>query len=123
MHISVRLPKLDPHATQPPTHCPLRLPKTKRQCTGTCFKVHQAHCHKSIRDLHHTQVTAQRYRCLKCHRKFRHYPQGASEDQLTASVKALCVLLDLLGLSYQGVVDLLETLLHPEYKTTVYNNV
>jgi hypothetical protein len=33
------------------------------------------------------------------------------------------VLLYILGLSYQGVVDLLEALLHPVCKTTVYNQV
>lgn len=123
MHISVRLPKLDPTVIQPPTRCPWKHPKTKRRCTGTHFKLHQAHCRKPVRDLRHTQVTAQRYECLKCHHSFRVYPQGVSEDQLTASLKALCVLLYLLGLSYQGVVDLLEALLHPVSKTTVYNQV
>ena len=76
-----------------------------------------------MRDLWHTQVTVQRYECLKCHHTFRVYPQGVSQDQLTASLKALCVLLYMLGLSYQGVVDLLEALLHPVCKTTVYNQV
>lgn len=123
MHLSVRIPKLDPSAIQPPTRCPLKHPKTKRRCTGTQFKLHQAHCHKPVRDLRHTHVSVQRYRCLKCHRTFRVYPQGVSEDQLAASLKALSVLLYLLGLSYQGVADLLEALLHPVCKTTVYNQV
>ncbi len=123
MHLSVRIPKVEPHAVQAPTRCPLKHPKTKRRCTGTQFKLHQAHCRKLVRDLRHTQVLAQRYRCLKCHRTFRVYPSGVSEDQLTASLKALCVLLYILGLSYQGVVDLLEALLHPVCKTTVYNQV
>jgi transposase-like protein len=123
MHLSVRIPKLDPTAIQPPTRCPLKHPKTKRQCTGTQFKLHQAHCRKPVRDLRHTQVIAQRYRCLKCQRTFRVYPQGVSKDQLAASLKALCVLMYMLGLSYQGVVDLCEALLHPVCKTTVYHHV
>ncbi len=123
MHFSVRIPKLDPSAIQPPTRCPWKHPKTKRRCTGTQFKLHQVHCRKPVRDLRHTQVTAQRYECLKCHHTFRVYPQGVCVDQLAASLKALCVLLYLLGLSYQGVVDLLEALLHPVGKTTVYNHV
>lgn len=123
MHISVRIPKLDPNTIPAPTRCPWKHPQTKRQCTGTHFKLHQANCRKSVRDLRHTHVTAQRYECLKCHHTFRVYPQGVSEDQLSASLKALCVLLYLLGLSYQGVVDLLEALLHPVCKTTVYNQV
>jgi transposase-like protein len=101
----------------------LKHPKTKRRCTGTRFKLHQVHCRKPVRDLRHTQVIAQRYRCLKCHRTFRVYPQGVSHDQLAASLKALSVLLYMLGISYQGVADLLESLLHPVCKTTVYHNV
>ena len=45
------------------------------------------------------------------------------EDQLAASLKALSALLYVLGISHQGVADLLESLLHPDCKTTVYNNV
>ncbi len=123
MHLSFRIPKLDPSVIVPPTRCPLKHPKTNRRCTGTHFKLHQAHCHKPVRDLRHSQITVQRYRCLKCQRTFRVYPQGVSADQLTASLKALCVLLYLLGLSYQGVVDLLEALGHPACQTTVYNQV
>lgn len=123
MHISVRLPKIDPTSTQAPTHCPLKNRKTKRRCTGTHFKLHQAQCPKPVRDLRHHAVTSHRYRCLKCHRTFRAYPLGVCEDQLSAALKAWTVLLYVLGLSYQGVVDLLETLLHPVCKTTVYNNV
>jgi transposase-like protein len=123
MHISVRLPKLEPTAIEPPTRCPLKSPKTRRRCSGTRFKLHQVHCRKPVRDLRHTQVIVQRYRCLKCHRTFRVYPQGASHDQLTASLKALSVLLYMLGISYQGVADLLESLSHPVCKTTVYHNV
>lgn len=123
MHISVRIPKLDPTSLQTPTRCPWKNPKTKRQCPGTHFTLHQAHCRKSVRDLRHAEVTAQRYACLKCHHTFRVYPQGVSHAHFSASLKALCVLLYTLGLSYQGVVDLLEALSHPMSKTTVYNQV
>jgi len=123
MRISVRIPQLEPNFIPPPTRCPLKHPKTHRRCTGTQFKLHQAHCRKPVRDLRHTAVTVQRYRCLKCQRAFRVYPQGVSQDQLSAGLKALCVLLYVLGLSYGGVVDLLEALVHPVCKTTVYNQV
>jgi transposase-like protein len=123
MHLSVRLPKLDPQVIPPPTRCPLKQRHTKRRCSGTHFKLHQVHVAKPLRDLRHAQVPCQRYRCLKCHRTFRVYPQGVSRDQLSATLKALTVLLYVLGLSYQGVADLLEALLHPVCKTTVYNQV
>jgi transposase-like protein len=123
MHLSARLPKLDPTLLPPPTHCPLKNPKTRRRCTGTHFKFHQVHAVKPLRDLKHPQVRCQRYRCLKCQRTFRVYPQGVSRNQLSATLQALTVLLYVLGLSYQGVADLCESLLHPVSKTTVYNNV
>jgi transposase-like protein len=85
--------------------------------------LHQVHCRKPVRDLHHSQVIVQRYRCLTCRRTFRVYPPGVTRDQLTANLKAVCVLMYMLGLSYRGVADLLEALLHPVSKTTVYNHV
>lgn len=123
MHLSVRLPKLDPTVIQPPVQCPLKNRKTRRRCTGTHFKLHQVHAVKPLRDLKHTQVPCQRYRCLKCQRTFRVYPRGISRDQFSATLKALTVLLYVLGLSYQGVADLCESLLHPVSKTAVYNHV
>jgi hypothetical protein len=123
MHISARLPKLEPTAIESPTRCPCKHPKTRRRCTGTHFKMHQARCRKPVRDLRHTQVIAQRYRCLKCHRCFRVYPSGVSSAHQSDTLKGLSVLLYILGLSYQGVADLMESLLQPVCKTTVYYNV
>jgi transposase-like protein len=123
MHLSVRLPKLDPTSIQPPTSCPLKNRTTRRRCIGKHFKLHQVHAVKPLRDLKHTQVPCQRYRCLKCQRTFRVYPQGISRDQFSAPLKALTVLLYVLGLSYQGVTDLCESLLHPVSKTAVYHHV
>lgn len=41
----------------------------------------------------------------------------------SARLKGLSILLYILGLSYQGVADLLESLEHPMAKATVFNNV
>jgi transposase-like protein len=60
---------------------------------------------------------------LKCQRTFRVYPTGVSRDQQSDTLKGLSVLLYILGLSYQGVADLLETLQYPLAKSTVYENV
>jgi transposase-like protein len=124
MHLSVRLPKVEPWHMEPPNQCPLRDPNNrKKKCNGTHFKAHQLHCRKPVRDRRHTQVTARRYRCLKCHRTFRVYPTGVSHDQQSDTLKGLSVLLYVLGLSYQGVADLLEALQYPLSKSTVYENV
>ncbi len=124
MHLNVRLPKVEPQAIQRPQSCPYADRKhPKQKCAGTKFKLHQSNCHKPLRDTRHSHVRVQRYRCLKCRRTFRVYPIGVSSSQQSDTLKALSVLLYILGLSYQGVADLLEALTHPVCKSTVYNNV
>lgn len=124
MHLRVQLPQVEPDSIQPPATCPLRVGKRKQaQCAGRHFKLHQVRCDKRLRDLRHERVRAQRYRCLTCQRTFRVYPNGVSTAQQSNRLKALSVLLYVLGLSYQGVCDLLEALGHPLSKSTVYHNV
>lgn len=124
MHLNVRLPKVEPLEIRPPVRCPLPVPQhPKEKCSGTHFKAHQWNCRKPLRDTKHTQVTARRYRCLKCHRTFRVYPTGVSHAHQSDTLKGLSVLLYVLGLSYQAVADLLEALQYPLSKTTVYENV
>lgn len=124
MHLNVRLPKVEPQTIQPPTSCPLpERQHPKKKCRGTHFKEHQLTCPKPLRDTHHAQVTARRYRCLKCQRTFRVYPTGVSQAQQSDTLKGLSILLYILGLSYQGVSDLLDSLGFFLSKTTVYENV
>jgi transposase-like protein len=124
MHLNVRLPKVEPLEIHPPTHCPLRERRhPKKKCSGTHFKEHQGNCRKAVRDTRYRQVTVRRYRCLKCQRTFRVYPTGVSHDHQSDTLKGLSVLLYILGLSYQGVADLLGALQYPLSKTTVYENV
>ncbi len=124
MHLNVRLPKVEPQTIQPPTRCPLPHPtQPKRKCRGTRFKAHQRYCRKPVRDTRQVQVIAQRYRCLKCQRTFRVYPPGVSSAHQSDTLKGLSVLLYILGLSFQGVSDLLESLDFPLSKTTAYENV
>lgn len=123
MHLSVRLTKVEPSQLDLPEQCPCRDSKTHRRCTGRHFKLHQRWCVKKVRDLQQEQVIVYRYRCLKCQQTFRVYPRGVSHAQQSDALKALSVLLYLLGLSYQGVVDLLTALEHPISVGTVFNNV
>jgi transposase-like protein len=124
MHLSVRLPKVEPLHLEPPTRCPLHNPKNPKQhCSGTYFKEHEWNCRKPVRDTRYAQVTARRYRCLKCNRTFRVYPTGISHLQQSDTLKGLSVLLYILGLSYQGTSDLLDALGFFLSKTTVYRNV
>jgi transposase-like protein len=124
MHLTVRVPKVEPTRIRPPTRCPLPHPKRpKRKCSGRHFKPHQLVCSKPLRDTRYTQVLVQRYRCLTCGRSFRVYPTGVSHAHHSDTLKGLSVLLYILGLSYQGVSDLLESLGFFLGKTTVYENV
>jgi transposase-like protein len=124
MHLRVRLPKVEPLHIEPPTRCPLPNPKQpKRKCSGAQFKEHEWNCEKPVRDTQYTRVTVRRYRCLKCNRTFRVYPTGISHLQQSDTLKGLSVLLYILGLSYQGTSDLLDTLGFFLSKTTVYRNV
>lgn len=78
---------------------------------------------KPIRDTRHEVVLAHRYRCLKCGRTYRVYPKGVSHDQQSDRLKAMSVLLYVLGMSYGAVEDFLESLDIVISKTTVYTNV
>lgn len=116
--------KIRPSEIEAPTHCPLPDPKhPKRKCAGTHFQAHELNCRKPVRDTRQTHVVARRHRCLKCQRTFRVYPTGVSRDQQSDTLKGLSVLLYVLGLSDQGVADLLDALEYPLAKSTVYENV
>jgi transposase-like protein len=78
---------------------------------------------KALRDPSYDQVKSHRYRCLKCDHTFRVYPPGVSKAQQSDRLKAITVLLYLLGLSYGAVSDFLFALGVALSKTTVYDNV
>ena len=123
MRLQVKITNVEPEQYQMPVECPYE------GCDGKAFKLHQEGCPKPVRDLKQEEVRAKRYRCLRCRRTFRVYPQGVSRNQQSQALKAFSVLLYLLGLSYGGVVDALEVLSKlldkPLYlgKSTVYRNV
>ena len=118
MRIQVRLPTVEPEVYGYPEECPYE------GCAGQFFKQHGLRGEeKAIRDLHYAQVKSFRQRCLRCGRTFRVYPQGVSTGQQSDRLKAITVLLYVLGLSYGGVADFLSALGMAVSKTTVYNNV
>lgn len=117
MRISVRLPRVEPEHYEQPKVCPYG-------CGGRHFKAHGVKGEvKPLRDPHCHEVTAYRWRCAKCGRRFRVYPRGVSKDQQSARLKGLSVLLYVLGLSYGAVEDVLVAFNTALAKTTVYLNV
>ena len=118
MRIQVRLPKIHPDEYDLPRQCPYE------SCTGDTFKSHGRKGEtKAVRDTDHEQVTSQRYRCMTCSRTFRVYPTGVSQAQQSDRLKAMSVLLYVLGISYGGVSDFLCAIDLDIKKTTVYENV
>ena len=65
---------------------------------------------KPLKDTVYGAVSAHRYRCLRCKRTFRVYPQGVTQAQTSQRVKGLGVMLYLLGLSYGATSLALEAL-------------
>ncbi len=118
MRIQVRLPKVEPEEYEQPEECPYK------GCGGRYFKPHGLKGEeKAIRDLSYERVKSYRYQCVRCRRTFRVYPKGVGGAQQSDRLKAITVLLYVLGLSYGAVEDFLSALGVAVSKTTVYYNV
>lgn len=116
MRIKVHLPHVEDSVPVTPEECPYG-------CGCQHFKKHgKERVREHIRDTQHEQVASQRWRCVNCNRTFRTYPPGISNAQQSNRLKAMSILLYVLGLSYGGVSDFLEALGVGIGKTTVYEN-
>lgn len=93
MRLHMILPRVEPNRVVEPTTCPYA------GCGGKHLELHQTVI-KPVKDTKYQAVSAYRYRCLRCRRTFRVYPQGVTHDQTSQRVKGLGVFLYLLGLSY-----------------------
>jgi transposase-like protein len=118
MRIGVRLPKVEPREYDQPEEC------CYEGCGGCRFKPYGVQGErKALRDMKYEEVKSFRWRCLTCNRTFRIYPRGVSPAQQSDRLKAISVLMYVLGLSYGAVSDVMEALGCGISKTTVYNNV
>jgi len=63
---------------------------------------------------------ARRYRCVRCGRTFRVYPEGVSHDQTSARRKGVAVMFSVLGMSYGAVAAALRALGWPLSRVAVY---
>jgi transposase-like protein len=116
MRFELILPRVEPTEFQMPVVCP------HRGCQGSHFEHHQE-VDKPLKDTIYEAVFVHRYRCLRCKRTFRVYPQGVTHAQTSQRVKGLAVLLYLLGLSYGAVSLALEALGAYMAKSSVYEAV
>jgi transposase-like protein len=117
MRIRMRLPKVEPEQYDLPQECP------HDSCCGQHFKLHQPGCCKQILDPDEVQVTAKRFRCLRCKRTFRVYLRGVSGAQRSDRLKAIGVMYYVLGMSYGAVEDALNAHGWAGSKTSIYRDV
>jgi transposase-like protein len=103
MRLHMILPRVEPSEFKVPTVC------LYPGCGGKHLELHQTVV-KPVKDTEYQAVSAHRYRCLRCGRTFRVYPQGVTHDQTSQRVKGLGVFLYLLGLSYGAASLTLEAL-------------
>lgn len=103
MRLHMILPRVEPSEFKVPTVC------LHPGCGGKHLELHQTVV-KPVKDTEYQAVSAHRYRCLRCGRTFRVYPQGVTHDQTSQRVKGLGVFLYLLGLSYGAASLTLEAL-------------
>jgi transposase-like protein len=116
MRLQLILPQVKPMEFKKPLVCP------HRDCQGRHFEHHQE-VDKPLKDTGYGVVTAHRYRCLRCQRTFRVYPQGVTRAQTSQRVKGLAVMLYLLGLSYGATSLALEALGVYMSKSSIYEAV
>ena len=116
MRLKLILPVVDPDQCEEPQQC------ADAKCRGSHFLPWQM-VKKNVRDSEYEEVTARRYKCLRCGRTFRVYPQGVQKGQVSQRVKGMAVMLYLLGLSYGAVELMLEALGVYLSKSSVYRAV
>ena len=116
MRLQLILPQVKPTEFKEPAVCP------HKGCQGGYFEHHQE-VDKALKDTTYGSVSAHRYRCLRCKRTFRVYPQGVTHAQTSQRVKGFAVMLYLLGLSYGATSLALEALGVYMSKSSVYEAV
>jgi transposase-like protein len=99
--ITLQIPEVKYARLDRPARCPY--------CPGETFQ-RWGGVSKPVRDPHLSEVWVYRYRCCRCKRTFRHYPQGVGPADQTQRLATLVALLWVLGVSYRGLVRFLAAL-------------
>ena len=97
----LKLPDVKRKTEKRPKECPY--------CQGEIFQ-RWGEVQKSVRDLHCRRVQVYRYRCCRCQKTFRHYPEGISRAAQTKRLQVLAVLWWTFGMSHRKVSLILQAL-------------
>jgi len=115
MDIAVRIPKpVIEHDGRRPERCD--------RCGSQGFNLHQR-ATKALKDPIMLRADVIRFICKRCRKTTRLYPPGVDAARQTVALRQASVLLYWLGLSYDGVRELLGHLGCPLSKATVWVNV
>ena len=96
--IVLQLTKVERNKRERPKGCPY--------CGGEILQ-RWGQSKREIKDTKIRTVKVHRYKCTKCGRTFRHYPDGISHTQQSERMKQLAVICWSFGLSYRGVEAIL----------------
>ena len=96
--VTLHLPVVKSKREERPKHCPY--------CEGETFQ-RWGQVSKRVKDGKRRKVRVYRYRCCRCGRTFRHYPEGVTKADQTERLKALAAICWQLGLSTRGVETIL----------------
>ena len=91
--VTLRLPEVKYCQEERPRRCPY--------CPGETFQ-RWGGAGKRVKDPWLGEVWVYRYRCCRCRRTFRHYPEGIDRGQQTARMRAVAAIGWILGMSYRG---------------------
>ncbi len=97
----LKLPDVKRGTEERPKECPY--------CEGETFQ-RWGQEKKPVRDTRCRNVQVYRYRCCRCRRTFRHYPEGTTHADQTERLRVFAVICWRLGLSFRGVSTILSGL-------------
>lgn len=115
MDIAVRIPT-------PVVEHDGRRPERCERCGSQGFNLHQR-ATKALKDPLLPRADVVRFICKRCRKTTRLYPPGVDAARQTVALRQASVLLYWLGLSYDGIRELLGHLGCPLSKATVWANV
>ena len=97
--VLLRPRKTDPQPRGRPSECPY--------CGGSIFH-RWGQTPKPVKDKQELGAIVYRYRCEKCERTFRDYPEGIDRSDYSRGTRQLAALIWALGLSYRDIICLFE---------------
>jgi len=109
----------------------LKLPEVKRRtegrpkqcpyCAGETFQ-RWGQVQKPVRDTKARKIRVYRYRCCRCKRSFRHYPEGTTRADQTERLRLFAVVCWRFGMSHRRVSTILSGLKIVLCPMTVWRN-